>query len=356
MRRTQLSLACSLPLALAACGSVVSEDSPEAVELAVGSSYGGETAADEAPAFGDQRLAAPEFQVEDAPVTDTTTVRPELDGARHVQIAVVWGYPRPTPDFTSRVDWSGTISVTNAGLRVLRVLRFEDTDVVVRPRTDLHTVAFESVTGPHADGLLLDVVIAPSLNPEGGPVVLRFDTAPYTGSLTIEPGMRLSHVQPVDDAGHVVAYHVIAPDGPGCTEGFFRGRWQTVADLEGGRLGVLRGRFTAHDGRIRGHLRGVFGVRENGHQVWFAKVIDRDGKFLGLVAGRWGEGKLAGLFLTNNDADERIVKGVLRGVYFEAGEDREGGFFGRYSERCGEDRREGTASPSDEPAVELDGA
>jgi hypothetical protein len=354
MRRNSLQrVAFSLPLALAACGSVVEDrESPEAVGQAVESEFGGDTTADEAPGFGDEALALPEFQSEDAAVSDMTTDRPELRDARHVRIAVIWGYPRPNPEATTVVDWTGNISVTNAGLRVLRTLRFEDTDVVVRPRTDLHVVEFESQTKPHADGLLLDVVIAPVLNPEGGPITLTFNSAPFTGSLTLQPGMRLNHVETVDDAGHVVAYHIIAPDADGCTEGFLRGRWHQSGEVDGHRLGTIKGRFTAHDGRIRGHLRGVFGVREDGKQVWFAKVIDRDGKFLGLLAGRYGDGKLAALFFTRNDADEKIVKGMVRGVYFDADGDHDGGFFGRYSERCAEDPREGMVT-TDEPELTL---
>ena len=71
--------------------------------------------------------------------------------------------------------------MTNAGVRVLRRLTFEEPAVVLRPRTDVHIVEFESQTRPHADGLLLDVVLAPSLNPVGGPVTLTFDTASLRG-------------------------------------------------------------------------------------------------------------------------------------------------------------------------------
>jgi hypothetical protein len=345
-------LAFALPLALAACGSVV-EDSPEAIDQAVESEYGDLDTTDEAPGFADPAIARPEFQLEDAAVTDMTADRPELADARHVRIAVIWGYPRPRPDATL-VDWTGNITVTNAGLRVLRTLRFEPTDVVIRPRTDIHVVEFESQTQPAADGMLIDVVVAPALNPTNGPITLTFNSAPYTGSITLEPGMRMNQVQQVDDEGHVIAYHVIAPDS-GCTEGFLSGRWQQVGELDGNRLGLLRGRFIAHDGRIRGHLRGVFGVRENGHQVWFAKVIDRDGNFLGIVAGRYADGRFGGLFHTKNDAGEKIVQGMVRGFYFEGPADdaSAGGFFGRYSERCGEDDREGMTATTDEPTLEL---
>ena len=92
----------------------------------------------------------------------------------------MWGYLRPHPDATEVVDWTGDISVSNAGLRGLRTLTFAEDSIVIRPRADLAVVEFESQTRPHADGLLLDVVLAPELNPSGGPVTLSFNSAPFT--------------------------------------------------------------------------------------------------------------------------------------------------------------------------------
>jgi hypothetical protein len=349
-----LALTLSLAALLGACGSPeVETATPDELDQALSSSYGGEIATDEAPAFGDPLLAAGELRLEDAAVADATTERPDLDGARRVRIALIWGYPRPHPDATEVVDWSGTITVANAALRVVSTLRFEErSDVILRPRTDIHTVAFESQTKPHADGLLLEVVMAERLNPEHRPVTLTFSSAVVESTLTIEAGMALSGVQTVDDAGHVLAYHVIRPDADGCAQGTLRGRWQAAGEVDGRVLGRLAGRFFTAEGRVRGHLRGVYGVRENGNQVWFAKVINAEGQFLGIIAGRWGEGKFAGLVLGRDE----IVKGVVRGQYFEADVGGAGGFMGRWSERCGEDPREDRPSEGDEPEISLDAA
>jgi hypothetical protein len=340
----------ALFFALTAAGAIAGED-PQELDRLLASSFGGLTESDEPPAFGDAELLAPAFQTVDRKVKDDLAL-PHGDrrDAEHARMLVVWGYLAPHPDATEVVDWSGSITVTNAGLRVLRTIRFEENDVVVRPRTDIHAVAFESHTRPAADGLLLDVVIALSLNPSGGPVTLTFQTAPFRETITIEPGQRLTRIVPVDDAGHVVAYHIIRPDADGCAEGFLSGIRRTKAADDGRELGVLKGLFTADDGRLRGHLRGVFGVRENGHQVWFAKVVDRDGAFLGILAGRYGEGQLAGLFL----GEGRKVRGVVRGRYIDGDSRHDGGFVGRYSLRCEEDAREGDRVEDDEPDVTLD--
>lgn len=353
MMKTALRSTLVLPLVLAAaCASDDGGETPDLIDEAVQADLGGVTLTDEAPAFGDATMASAEFTAEDTAVTDTSTDRPELAGARHVRIAVAWGYLRPRPEATAVVDWTGSITAENAGVRVLRRLRFENNDLVIRPRSDVHVVEFESHTRPHADGLLLDVVLAPALNPTNGPVTLTFASAPFTDSLTIEAGMRMTDVKVVDDAGHVVAYHVIRPDD-GCTEGFLRGRWQTVGVVAGHEVGRLMGRFTANDGAIRGHLRGVFGERANGKQVWFAKVIDKSGKFLGVLAGRYGGGRFAALYIGKDAGGNKVVKGAVHGHYRDADDDRDGAFMGRYSETCGEEPTEGAAPTTDEPEVAL---
>ena len=335
----------SLPFALVACSSVTGDD-PASTAETLALSYGGADETDEAPAFGDAELTA----TEDTPAGDTITDGlPDLARARRVPILIVWGYLRPHPDATETVDWTGTITVENAALRIVRKIHFEDPDVVLSPRTDIKTVEFESHTKLRADGLLVEVILAPALNPVNGQVTLSFNTAPFTDSLVIEPGMRLAQVRPVDDAGHVVAYHVIRPDGDGCREGFVRGVWRATGEVEGRQVGELKGRITGGDGTIRGHLRGVFGERRNGHQVWFAKVVGTDGAFAGVAAGRYGDGKLAGLFLGRG----RVVIGSIRGEYRDGDGDADGGFMGRWSERCGEDPREGQPSDGDEPEVDL---
>jgi hypothetical protein len=345
--------ALSLAIVAAACGSG-DERAPSGDEIAtqVDSELGGVTPSDEAASFGDATLATAEFTAEDAAVADPTAERPDLAGARRVRIAIAWGYLRPHRDASEAIDWSGAIVAENAALRVLRKLRFEDDDLVIRPRTDVSVVEFESHTRPHADGLLLEVILAPSLNPANGPVTLTFSTAPYTHTLTIEAGMRLSDVVEVDDAGHVVAYHIIRPDASPCTEGFLRGRWSAAGEVAGHAVGRLFGRFIASDGSIRGHVRGVFGERANGKKVWFAKAIDKDGRFLGVLLGRYGDGHFGGLFI----GGDRIVKGVVRGHYRDGDGDRDGAFMGRYSERCGEDPAEGSELTTDEPEVALEDA
>ena len=327
--------------------TLVAQDDAAILDRWLASSFGGVTQGDEVPAFGDPELQTLAFQG-DSKFDDGMRLHGELRGDRHVRIAIVWGYLRPHPDATEGVDWSGSLTATNAAVRVLRLLRFEEQDVILRPRTDVHVIEFESQTGPHADGLLLEVFIAPALNPDGAPVTLTFDMPMHRDTVTIEPGMRLSRIASVDQSGHVVAYQIIQTDAGGCAEGFVRGIWRASTTTDGREVGVIKGKFTADDGRLQGHLRGVFGQRQNGHQVWFAKVVDDEGEFLGVVAGRYGDGRLAGLVVGPGGK----IRGVWRGRYGDS--TRDGGFIGRYSRRCSEDEREGERIEDDEPVISLE--
>jgi len=348
MSKTRLAL---LSLSLAACnGTSDTSSDPSTIEANLATSYGGVTASPEpeiatgaegAAVFADPTLP------EGDPMADE---RANLADARRVRILVAWGFFRLHPDATEIVDWSGSLTVTNAALRLVRPARFETaTDHVILPRTDIHTIAFESQTRPHWDGLVVDVVLSPDLNPAGDPVTLTFDSAVANASLTIEHGMRRTVVTTVDDAGHKLAYHVIRPDHDGCAEGFLLGRWEVLARPAGHEIGTFFGRFIGSAGEVRGVVRGLFGQRRNGAQLFFGKIVNRDGDFLGVVAGRYGDGQFAGRLL----GDDRTVEGSVHGVYGDRDDDGDGFFAGRWSQRCGERPDEGQPDAGDEAAEDL---
>jgi hypothetical protein len=174
-----------------------------------------------APAQGEATTAgaaaALEAVTEDIAVGDTIAGGLlAAPGTRQVTILIAWGALQPQPEIAESVDWTGSISVENAALRVVRIVRkdpFEGQDVVLLPRTDIRQVAFQSHIRRGSDGLLVQVIEAPALNPGNGLVTLSFNTAPFSDSLVIEPGMLLAQVRPVDDAGHVVAYTVLTGNG-----------------------------------------------------------------------------------------------------------------------------------------------
>ena len=346
----------SLPLLAVACGGEGERAStPPADPIAT--SYGGLTLEDEAPAFGDADLGNPAVSAADAPVVDPVLdARTPPADARRVRVLVAWGYLQPRPDAATEVDWSGSITAEHAVVRVLRRVRFEaESDLVLRPRDDAARVSFESTTRPHMDGLLLEVITAPALNPEKAPVTLTFASAPITDTLTLEPDMRGHKVVSVDDAGHVLAYALVRPDRDACREGMLRGEWRITPGQGDRPHGVLRGRWTSGDGELAGFVKGVFGRRENGKQVLFAKVADREGHFLGLLAGRYEDGRFAGRYLGRKDAQGRPeIRGRAHGRFEDRGDDGAGHFLGRWAVGCKEDPAEGTSAASDELDLGLD--
>jgi hypothetical protein len=346
--------ACSLlSLSLLACGASATtstDPDPGTVDTGLAADYGGQTMTADTAALADPEAVA-NFGETLPPTGDPTTDdRADLAGARRVRGLVAWGYLRPHPDATEVVDWSGTLSVTNAAIHLVRPARFETaTDHVIVPRPDIQTLGFDSKTRPAWDGLLIDVVLAPALNPTAGDVVLTLDTPVASESLTIEDGMRGTTVDTVDAAGHKIAFHVIRPDHDGCAEGFLLGRWNTVGQVSGHEVGVFFGRFLGAGGERRAVVKGIFGERRDGTKVFFGKIIDRNGNALGLVAGRYGDGKFGGRLL----GDGRVVEGAVRGRYADRNNDGDGFFAGRWSKMCGERSDEGTPDAGDEAAEDL---
>ena len=356
------------------------------IDVALNDEYAGFKETDEEPDFGDVTIAsAPDLNEEaDAPedtaeeqdleaidgdglLSDDPTV--EVDGVRatRILVAVSWGHMlRPagatSDDATDPADaperevlnMSGTLSVANGALRIKRRLAFEDNDYIVRPRTSIREVEFVSHTLPATDGLLVEVIAHPRLGTgPDSPPVLTLNTASFEGSLEIAPGMRLSKVVRIDDTGNGVAYHVFRPtqDGDDCREGMVVGRWIKTRETEDGRpLGKFMGRYIAADGTTGGKVKGYWGKRINGSNVFFGKVINREGAFVGTLAGKARAGKLRGRFL----GKERRVRGVIHGMYRHAPEADGGLFRARYSQLCGELPTEGEIDANDEANDEVD--
>jgi hypothetical protein len=89
-----------------------------------------------------------------------------------------------------------------------------------------------------------------------------------------------------------------------------------------------------------GYLRGIYGVNGRGDSVFFGKWIEENGRFRGLLKGRYGaypansdrraDGWFEGLWF----ARDLRVGGALGGAW-ATGDDAEGGFFrGRWVARC----------------------
>lgn len=288
--------------------------------------YGGFDESDEAPMFGDASFALIDEATEDPAVPEAATPEDpaQTRPADYVDLSVtlLWGKLRPDPAQTDITDWSGGLAVQGAAIARVRPIRFEGRDAL-SPRSDRGHVGWRSHTKPHHDGISV-LLRVPREAPVNGPRTLAIRTAEYSTEIPIA---ELAHLDRVVDVGdNQVAIHAFLVRPDDCGSGRLRGHW-----AEPGARGVGRflGRWISNDGSLRGHVRGIYGERSTGEKVFFGKVIDRQGRFIGRLAGRYDAGEFGGRWMVRGGEH-----GAVGGRY-QAGQNGQGGaFMGRWAERC----------------------
>jgi hypothetical protein len=313
------------------CGAANDErdESPEAEEIAAALELenGGLDMADEAPMFGAE-LAFADAVDPESPIADEVAELPEVQtlsqkpDAAKIEVALLWGQLPGNLQNKTPHNWSGKISVSRGAMIVRRTIRFEDKGDHLLPRTSPQEVAFTSITLPHHDGLRLTVLDPNPLAPE--PLVLTYETksgvvykAPI-GELVGGPKS-----VPVDEAGNRFVGIAMAKPVDVCQFGMLGGKWQNVAPGRGRMAGVVVNPV----GDPIGHVKGVYGHKKNGEQVFFGKYIDAQGHFRGIFAGKYGEGHYQGKWMhASGDV------GVLGGHYFDAPGKPGGKFMGGWAE------------------------
>lgn len=328
-------------LAAGACGATDDDLESAAIAEALELEQGGLDMEDEAPMFADAaRFEEAELAEESRPVDDELgddeDVRQQMerpDGV-HYRVVVQWGQiPGNRENETAR-DWSGIFKINRGAMLVRRTIAFDQADTLLR-RDDRTEVPFISFTLPHRDGLVLDIVDPDPSNAE--PMTLGY-IADLPGRLGAEDGAYRIPLRSlldgrvevlVDDADNrmVAAAHARPLDV--CDHGFLMGRWHRVSP-EGERArGRFLGRVVSEDGSPRGHVRGVYGERRDGSQVFFGKYINRAGAFQGILAGTYGDNQFDGRWITR--AEE---KGSVAGRYRENPDSPRpaGHFLGRWQE------------------------
>lgn len=337
--------------------------------------YGGLTATDEDVAFGDdslqmELLEEEESEVEDPWAADAAVQQLLEDGnhpydplrndrPRFTFVKLRWGMLRDAEDTLAieppcpGTDWSGTIRTDRGYVVVKRLIRFErPADTIVWPRLDAQTVALVSRTYCHLDGVVLQIVERPvdETAPDYEPNRLHIDLGPYQGEFAVSDLAGLDEVAEIDDMGNrmqITGFQV--SDIEVCPKGFLSGRYRHVEDdaedvdpgvedeETGTHLGNFVGKWTNLEGRIRGFLRGGYGLDADGNRVFHGKFIDRKGHFHGLLSGTWTPGGTdddLATFLGGwiNAAGTR--EGELGGNAYPV-EEYPGGFFaGRWAELC----------------------
>ncbi len=325
MSKIPLVLLLSLPLV--AC--VESQDADPVTEQVVSDlekENGGFDTADEAPTFGaeSQFTAAAieaDVAVADPMASDEGMIEMQaMPGAIARDLAIVWGQMPPDQTATVVRDWTGELRVSRGGIIVRRRIAFEDPGDHLLPRTERASLSFASHTRPHVDGLVLTVVDpTPAAT---APLTLTYTpangTAPYVIAL-----QNLATGPIVIDAGGGNRIVVDGRPSAACDHGSMRGRWRALDPHHGVYLGIVANAA----GEPIGHVRGIWGQRQNGERVFFGKFIGPAGHFRGILAGHYENGELRGRWL-----DRSGDHGVMGGLYFPGTPQDPGRFMARWAE------------------------
>jgi hypothetical protein len=334
-----LLVALSLGL-VAGCETFVT-DGEDAVQTPDLEEYGGYTLADEAPNFGDADLVSsyPDEEPYDDEVANDPRVQNAItrNGAKHYTLRMIWGN-LGRRDSTLGVgeecpvtDWSGSLTVNGGVVIVKRLVRFDRGDYIVRPRPGPSEVEWVSHTQPHLDGIVFHIVELPRPSATDTETAVTITTPLYSATIPIEELDDYREFVVYDDCNKIsVVATETAPAG--CPRGFLEGAWTAETDSSGRFKGIWIG----DGGRIIGHLRGEYRVRD-GRRVLFGKWVNRSGNFKGLLKGTWsplgGETGPDGYFEGRWVDRDLVVKGVFKGHYCLCG-DGQGFFHGRWIEAC----------------------
>jgi hypothetical protein len=299
-------------------------DDFESIDLA--SEDGGYTEQGEAPYFGDDDLAKAEVAALE-PLEETVFDAESLESSPLHDVyylRIAWGQLDGDSTNTTPTDWSGRITLVKGGVKIQRVIFFEGPDdQIVRPRTDRRIIEFVSTTTTHHDGLLLRIYdplddMLPVVNQ------ITFETGPFTHTFDVASLDGLSEVFDVDALGNQVSFRGGKRPPAPCLKGYLTGFWGMNAEETRGRFG---GVWVEQDGRVAGHVRGHFGVNDEGERVLFGKFISRNGAFMG---------RLRGTYEPNGDGT-----GSFTGQWLGRGHRLEGEFSGRYAVRPNVERMRG---------------
>lgn len=300
-------------------------------ENALGYDNGGFVLDDGLPSFGDLQFqsAFEESKRPDAGLDALINLDRDVTDAERTEpiyyVRLLWGKPRYQSNYATKVDFSGSVTVSGGAIKVLRVVRFENQDAEydrVLPRDSRYVVKFKSMIHGHHDGLILKVIALPGMS--GGR--FTFATKAYTVSMPLSDLSGINTLYQVDDDGNRVSLTAFkyAP-ATDCPTGFLRGVWKRTSEAGG----VFGGAWVSRTGRLIGHLRGIWGERRDGTRVFFGRYLAKNGLYRGLLKGTYvaRAGTEGGTFVGYFFDRKLRVRGVLRGHYVSPTVAAVGGFF-----------------------------
>jgi hypothetical protein len=311
------------------------EESPD-----LNDEYGGFNMKDDAPAFDDPEMLSEFVQdpsYSDRFANDADVLNEDRLDRERLFLMITWGNLHRDEGITHRTDWSGSLSIDPGAIVLKQVIRFESNDRILE-RTQRNLLEWESVTRPAFDGILVRIVPVSKDNltdvaSEPGDAVIRFDTDPLEVEFKVSQLANLHRVITLDD-GNAVAFNVIKLSPSACPHGPIRGVWANHPERQGG---FFFGKWSTSNGHIRGHIKGIWGVNDEGKNVFYGKMIDMSGRFEGIVRGEWGRDpeRESGGWYAGRWVDRNLrIRGRLRG-HWERSAHCNGGFFrGEWAKKC----------------------
>ncbi|MBD3258605.1 hypothetical protein GF377_09255 [candidate division GN15 bacterium] len=338
-------MAASLLMFVVGCSS----DSPATPEQAdqpnLTDDFGGYSATDEAPGFGDPDLVAAEDEEE--VVDDVMESSPEVQSiaddpeSGRFRLRAIWGQLRFDSTNTTPTVWDGSLTVSRGAIVLKRLVRFELNQDGYFPRTDRDLLEWFSTTTVHNDGIVVDIYVPPAeievdtsyvVDSLGDttdvvldtlpvdPVTVTFETAPHTQTFTLA---ELASLDTVVSLGNEqgVAFQSVQILKTTCGRGHLTGRWGYDQDGNG----VFHGLWYSHRGMI-GYVRGHFGEDDDGNKVFFGKWINRSGQFEGFLRGTWS----SNVSENASEIARRRAVGQFSGLIYDSNENEIGALRGRY--------------------------
>ncbi|MFQ5823483.1 MAG: hypothetical protein ACE5JB_05460 [bacterium] len=304
-------------------------------ELSLDKEFGGFDTSDEAIGFGDPNMV--DDFTEDADVADAFSVEAETiealnaDTVKAYFLRITWGQLEGDSTATEVIDWSGSAEINKGTLVLLKTIRFERNDFIHLPRESRQKIDFTSFTKPHFDGITIAIIDNDTTqeNVEG---TFTLNAGSYSKVLAFSELDSLELVEPVGTEGNEVSIISRSKEIVPFAGGFLSGRW--VKTRANG--GIFRGRWINSLGTNAGHLRGIWGINQQGEKVFFGKYISMNGEFRGLLAGEWEytRDEHRGIFRGRWVNRAITIIGTLKG-HFKTGRPGDGrGFFhGRWRVR-----------------------
>jgi hypothetical protein len=227
-------------------------------------------------------------------------------------VELAWGHLQYDSTESTITDWSGSLSLERGAIVAVRLVGLEAGDHIVRPRTSPTLLEWVSHTREYFDGMLV-YIYDPQPSSFGTPNTMTFASGPYTHTFTMTELDSLSEV--VDVGANQFSINAFKVERLVCGDGFIDGKW--IRNSIQNQRGEFMGRWISRDGVLRGHVKGHFGVRDDGSRALFGKWISAGlpgdsaaaGAFRGLLRGTWDYA---------SDVDPDLMdRGGFRGEIFD---------------------------------------